>query len=383
MGARVALFTVIRSVINSAYRMAYAMQPLLAAGMGVKLSDLAVALSIRSLLGTFSPFLAIFTDTQGRKKGMTLGLVLFILGVGLTATLQTFTGFIIGASLVVVGNGVFIPSMQSYLSDHVPFGRRGKVIAITELSWSMGFIVGAPALGLLLTRINWIAPHVVLTIIGLILLLVFWKIVPEEHLPQSKQPLLQNLGLVFRTAPVVAGIAASISFTGANEIVNVVFGEWIKDSFGLAFATLTVAAVVIGGSELGSELLSAVVLDRINKQKAMTIALLINALVSLLLPLTKHSLPLALTALALFFISFEVTLISLVTLMTEVLPSARATVMAVTVATFSAGRVFGSLFGAKFYQISFWVICVAAVFLDVLAIWLVQRIKTKDPTSFR
>lgn len=383
MGARVALFTVIRSVINSAYRMAYAMQPLLAAGMGVKLSDLAVALSIRSLLGTFSPFLAIFTDTQGRKKGMTLGLVLFILGVGLTATLQSFTGFIIGASLVVVGNGVFIPSMQSYLSDHVPFDRRGKVLAITELSWSMGFIVGAPALGLLLTRINWIAPHVVLTIIGLILLLVFWKIVPEEHLPQSKQPLLQNLGLVFRTAPVVAGIAASISFTGANEIVNVVFGEWIKDSFGLAFATLTVASVVIGGSELGSELLSAVVLDRVSKQKAMTIALLINALVLFLLPLTKHSLPLALTALALFFISFEVTLISLVTLMTEVLPNARATVMAVTVATFSAGRVFGSLFGAKFYQISFWAICIAAVALDLLAVYFVQRIKTKDPTSFR
>jgi predicted MFS family arabinose efflux permease len=159
IGARVALFTVIRSVINSAYRMAYAMQPLLAAGMGVKLSDLAVALSIRSLLGVFSPFLAIFTDTQGRKKGMTLGL-------------------------------------------------------------------------------------------------------------------------------------------------------------------------------------------------------------------------------ALFFISFEVTLLSLVTLMTEVLPSARATVMAVTVATFSAGRVFGSLLGARLYQVSFWMICVAAVALDFLAVWLVQRIKTKTQPTY-
>ena len=50
IGGHVVLFTLIRTVINSAYRMVYAMQPLLAASIGVNLGDLAVALSIRSLL---------------------------------------------------------------------------------------------------------------------------------------------------------------------------------------------------------------------------------------------------------------------------------------------------------------------------------------------
>ena len=377
----VAFFTATRFVINSAYRLAYAMQPLLAVGMGVRLNELAVALSIRSLLGSFAPFLAIFADTHGRKKGMTLGLVLFVLGVGITSILQNFIGFVIGASLVVVGNGVFIPSMQAYLSDRVPFEERGRVLSIIEMSWSFAFIFGAPALGLLLTKINWVAPHIVLTIVGLVLLVVFWKFVPEDHEPLVKQPLMQNLGLVFRTAPVVAGVIASTSFICANELVNIVFGEWIKDSFGLAFATLTIAAIVIGGSELGSEFLAALVLDRIGKQKAMTIGLLVNALVVILMPLTKNSLPLALTALGLFFVSFEFTFLSLITQMSEVFPIARATVMAVLVATFSLGRVFGSLMGASFYQISFWVTCIGAVALDLLAIWLVQRIKIKDPTG--
>ncbi len=357
------------------------MQPLLAIGMGVKLTELAVALSIRSFLGSFAPFLAIFADTHGRKKGMMLGLVMFVLGVGITSLLQNFIGFVIGASLVVVGNGVFIPSMQAYMSDKVPFERRGKVLSIIEMSWSFAFIFGTPALGLLLTRINWVAPHIVLTGVGLVLLLTFWKFVPEDHGSPVKQPLLQNLGLVFRTAPVVAGIAASTSFVCANELVNVVFGEWIKDSFGLAFATLTIASIVIGGSELGSEFLSALVLDRIGKQKAMTFGLLVNALVVILMPLTKSSLPLALTALGLFFVSFEFTFLALITQMSEVFPPARATVMAVLVATFSAGRVFGSLLGASFYQMSFWATCIGAVALDLLAIWLIQRIKIIDPTS--
>lgn len=360
--------------------MTYAMQPLLAAGMGVKLSELAVAISIRSLLGTFAPFLTFFTDTKGRKKGMMAGLVLFVLGVGLTATLQNFLGFIIGASLVVVGNGIFIPSMQSYLSVYVPFERRGKMFAIIEMSWSMGFIIGAPLLGLLLTRINWVAPHVVLTVLGVILMGLFWKLVPEDPQPQSNQPLFKNLGVVLRSTPVLAGIAASTSFVCANELINVVFGEWIKDSFGLAFATLTLAAIVIGGSELGAELLSAVVLDRINKQKAMTIGILMNAVVAILMPLTKNSLPLAMVSLALLFVSFEFTFLSLVTQMSEVMPEARAPVMAMLVATFSGGRVFGSLIGVRFYQISFWMSCMGAAALDFFAIWLVQRIKTKGPT---
>lgn len=375
---RVGLLTAIRTLINSIFRMAYAMQPLLATGMGIKLEDLAMALSVRSLLGIFAPFLAIFTETQGRKKGMGLGMVLFIFGVGLIAILQSFMSFVVGSSLVVIGNTLFIPSMQSYISDHIPYEKRGRYLAITELSWSMGFIVGAPALGYLLTRFDWVAPHIAVTALGLVLFALFFLLIPEEHKSVAKQPLLSNLQLAFRTAPVISGVFASISATSANELINVVFGEWIKDSFGLAFATLTIASVVIGGSELGSELLSAVMLDRVSKQKTMIVALGINALVVSFLPLTQASFALALVSLALIFITYEVFLISLITLMSEQLPAARATVMAIIVATFSCGRMIGSLFGVRFYLTGFWVTCLAAIICDLFGVWMVTRIK-KDP----
>ena len=59
--------------------------------------------------------------------------------------------------------------------------------------------------------------------------------------------------------------------------------------------------------------------------------------------------------------------------MSEVLPAAPASVMAVIIATFSAGRVFGALFGAWLYQISFLAICLTAVALDVFAAFLFRR----------
>ncbi|MFZ3071603.1 MAG: MFS transporter [Anaerolineaceae bacterium] len=372
----IALFTVIRTAINSGYRMIYPLLPMFATGMGVQLSDLSIAFSIRSIQGVFSPFIAALADARGRKNGMLLGMALFFLGCGITAVWQDFTSFVVGTAVLSIGNGIFIPSMQSYLSDHVPYERRGTVLSITELSWSLGFILGVPLLGSLLVNHNWVAPYFALTITGLILLIALWKIVPSETPDRAQaQPLLQNLHKSLSYFPVLAGAAVGVLFTGANEMINLVFAVWIKDSFGLEFATMAIASIVIGSSELVSELLSAFVLDKIGKQRAIIISLILNSLSAILLPLAVHSLTLALLGLALFYITFEFALISLMTNMSEVFPSARATVMAVTISTFSLGRLIGSLFGTDLYQISFWAVCLATVALNSLALIFVRHIR--------
>ena len=48
------------------------------------------------------------------------------------------------------------------------YKRRGRVLAITELSWSLSFIVGVPLMGLLIARYGWTAPFPVLTLLGLL-----------------------------------------------------------------------------------------------------------------------------------------------------------------------------------------------------------------------
>jgi len=115
------LFTLTRTVINSGYRMVYPLLPLFATGMGVQLADLSIAFSIRSVLGVFNPFIASLADAHGRKKGLMLGIVLFFAGCGITAVGRNFLSFIVGLSVFGIGNGVFIPSMQSYLGEKVPF----------------------------------------------------------------------------------------------------------------------------------------------------------------------------------------------------------------------------------------------------------------------
>ena len=362
--------------------MVYPLLPLFASALGVELAAFATALSVRSFLGITAPFLAAYADTRSRKAGMVLGLGLFVLGCGIVPVWPGFISFVIGSTLVVIGNGVFIPSMQAYLSDHIPFEKRGTVISITELSWALAFILGIPVLTALLTRFGWISPFIFLLASGAVLLGILMKSIPNEKTKhQGDENIFHNLKQVVSYWPAVAGLVMGLLFTSANEVVNLVFGVWIEDSFGLAFATLTLASVVIGSSEFASELLSALILDRLGKKRAIFISLALNCLAAVLLPLTVTHINLAFAGLAFFYITFEFALISTLTLMTEVLPNARATIISVTVAAFSLGRMLGDLIAPSLYNISFWAACLSAVALNLIALAFLIPVRVANQAS--
>ena len=68
---------------------------------------------------------------------------------------------------MTVGKYVIDPAVLAHLSDVVPYARRGRALALTELSWSLAFILGVPAAGFLLGRFGTRAPFAVLTFLGL------------------------------------------------------------------------------------------------------------------------------------------------------------------------------------------------------------------------
>ncbi len=370
------LFTISRTVVNSSYRMVYPFLPVFARGLGVEPASLALAFSIRSFLGVFGPFLATIADTRDRKTGMLLGVGLFTLGSGLVALWPGLISFIVGTSLVLLGNGVFIPSMNAYLGDHVPFEKRGRVLALTELSWALAFIIGIPLVRLLIEIFSWVMPFVLFGGMGAALFVIFSAVLPARRIPPSAgNSLWRNLWRVVSCWPALAGLLMGVMFTAANEIINLIFGVWIEDRFGINFAALTVASVVIGISELGGEGITFFWLDSVGKRRMVWIALCVNSVAAVLLPLTAGSLGYAMAGLGLFYISFEVALVSGLTLMSEVVPVARATMMAATVAGFSLGRMLGDLIGPGLYGVSFWASVLSAVFLNLMAALLLTQVR--------
>ncbi len=199
---RIALFVVTRLLINTTYRMLYPFLPVFARGLGISLADLSGVLSLRSLLGAFAaPFIAQLGERRGRKGAMTAGLGLFILGCGLVALFPTWPAFIAAVILAHLGNMTFLPAMQAYLGDRVPFRQRGQVMALTELSWSLAFILGAPLSGLLIERLGWPAVFPLLAGGGLLCWGLLLRWIPSDR------PLLAARDTL---APQASGILAGL-----------------------------------------------------------------------------------------------------------------------------------------------------------------------------
>lgn len=338
-------------------------------GLGVDIWMISLALTFRAAAGALGPFLASIADSRGRKSGMLAGMLLFVGGAAIMSLWPTYPAFVITLVLTILGNYLFIPSMQAYLGDRVPYQRRALALALTEYGWSLSFIIGVPVTGFLIARWGWKAPFPFLAFLGLLAMSILLWLVPGDALPGPGRPgFWNNLRGVLTHRPALAGMAMGFLIVAGNEVVNLVFGVWMEDTFAVKIASLGAASMVIGFSELSGESLVGMLTDRLGKSRAITAGLLLNGLSALLLPVVGQSVPGALVGLFLFYLTFEFAVVSTIPLMTEVLPSTRATLMAVYGSSVSLGRAVGDLLAPSLYIHGILLNGLIAMTFNVLAI---------------
>ena len=79
------------------------------------------------------------------------------------------------------------------------------------------------------------------------------------------------------------GLLMSLMLISSNEVINLVFGVWLEDSFGLKLAALGAASAVIGISEISGESLGGC-LGQVGSQSSIMVGMGMMLVVSLLLP---------------------------------------------------------------------------------------------------
>lgn len=373
---KLATYTLIRVVMNTAYRMIYPFLTVFARGLGVDISMISGLVANRAIVGAFDPFVFPFIETRGRKFGMLLGLGLFVGGMGLVALHPSLSTLGIGLIFGLIGKQIFDPSLTSYIADHVVYEKRGTAIAITEFAWSLAFIIGIPAMGLLIARSTWSAPFFVLGILGLVAFLYVALTLTDSEKPVHHQDgMFGNVKQIITTPTVLVALSIGLTVTAANEVVNLMFGVWLEDSFKLQIAALAGASAIIGLSELGGESMVALFVDRIGKVRAAGFGIFGNCLAAILLPIIGRSEIGALIGLFLFYITFEFTLVSMIPLMTEVMPSARATTLSFAGAAGSIGRAIGALLAPTLYALGFTFVTGTAILFNLLglaAVWYIS-----------
>ncbi|MDH3398204.1 MAG: MFS transporter, partial [Acidimicrobiia bacterium] len=139
-------------------------------------------------------------------------------------------------------------------------------------------------------------------------------------------------------------------YSGASEIMFVVFGAWLEDGFGLSLLALGAAGVLLAVSELVGEGSTLVWTDRIGKRRSVAIGLVISALAYLLLAATNANFAAGMATMALALAGFEFTIVSTFPLASEVRPLARTRFLALLTVGMGLGRAAGASIGPFLYE---------------------------------
>ena len=365
--------TVIRTITNTGFRMVFPFQPIFMEGFGINLETITRMYAGQSLIGIISPLLASLADTKGKRIGMLAGLIVFTLGVLWVSLYPTPIGFMIFLVCSLLGKALFDPSMQAYFGDIIPEDRRGFVLGLTEVSWSLSFFMGMPAVGFLLNQFGLLSPFLVMVVLSVIAFVVVLLLFPPDEIdPGERTTVMGNFNLVINSMPTLAGLGIMVLICAANQMVNAVFGVWLNQSFGMQITALGGASIVIGISELLGEGGVTALADRMGTKKAVLLGLVGSVVSSVLLPVLGTSTIGAYLGLFLFYLGFEFTIVSLIPVMAGILPEARGTVMALGIASANLGRGFGSLPAAPLFIRGFWLNALAAALLNLLAILFIR-----------
>ena len=347
--AAVVAATVCRIVVNTARRFAYPFAPVLSRGLGVPLTAVTSLIAVNQATGLLGLFIGPLADRLGYRLMMMSAMALLTAGMLAAGLFPVYWVVLVALFLSGLSKNIFDPAVQAFAGERIPFDRRGMVIGVLEFSWAGSTLVGIPLLGLLIDRFGWQSPFFALGAAGLIGLLVFSLImrkVPKRPISATKKIGFRKAwGQIIRQRVALGAVLFGFFFSAANDTLFVVYGVWLEGAFDLSVVALGLGMGMIGVAEFIGEFMTASLGDRIGLKRSVIGGCTLVICSYLSLPLLSWSLPLVLSGLFCVFLTFEFSIVSFISLCTELMPEQRATMMAAFFAAAGIGRMLGALLG--------------------------------------
>jgi predicted MFS family arabinose efflux permease len=276
---------------------------------------------------------------------MVAGLAMFAAGAAVTAATGVFAGALVGFVLMGLGKPVYDVAAQAYLSDRTPYRLRARYLGVIELTWAGALLLGAPTAGWLIAGWGWTTPFWVIAALCLLALVTMrWAIEPDA-LSTTDSPAKLELDRSAIALLVTVGL-----YSGAAEVMFVVFGAWLEDGFGLSLLALGAAGVLVAVSELVGEGSTLLWTDRLGKRRSLALGLMLSAVGYLLLAITNSNLTAGLASMALALAFFEFTIVSTYPLASEIRPLGRTRFLALLWVGMGLGRAIGASLGPFLYE---------------------------------
>lgn len=351
---QIGVATVSRLFLSSARRFPYPFAPTLSRGLGVPLSAVTSLIAANQVTAITGIFFAPLGDRWGYRIMLIAGLAFLGAGMLTGGLFPFYVPVMIALFLAGLGKSVYDPAMQAYVGERIPFRRRGMTIGLIETSWAGSSLVGIPLAGFLIHCFGWRAPFFVLGSLGFVGMVALKILIPgDRNDPGSSRASITIWSAWRRVVRERAGLGVlgfAFFISIANDNFFVVYGAWLEEAFRLSIVALGLTTTVIGVAELLAEGLTASLADRLGLRRSVIIGLILSGTSYAVLSYLAQTLPMALMALFMVFLTFEFTAVTAVSLSTELVPAVRATMMSGFFAAAGIGRVAGALIGGHVWM---------------------------------
>jgi len=232
------------------------------------------------------------------------------------------------------------------------FASRARFIGIYEMSWASALLIGAPIVAVLIDRMGWRAPFIVLAACALLAAYGVSTIDDGElaaHLPQTVTDTVDtpptSLGL---DVWVVIGASAMTGMFGLATIV--VAGTWLEEELGVSTGGVGLVAMAFGLAELTGSSCSSAFADELGKRRSMQASVMCALVGIAVISLAGQSLLMGAAGLLVFFLGFEYSIVTSFSLISEALPQARGKAIGVGSAIGTLGRGIGVIAAGFLYE---------------------------------
>jgi predicted MFS family arabinose efflux permease len=286
------------------------------------------------------------SDRYGRKAFL-------ISGSAFMSALTVIGGVVPGFAYLLltrvgagIGASVLYPNINATIADEFPYQQRGRAMSTVITMNQLATIVGVPLAGLVAGLSSWRVSFVMVGALGLVSALVVSRWVgsraPSRGTDVGTRELLSS---VLRDASVRAAIASSLLgsifwFTWITYVV-----AFFVERFGLPTATASLIVLVTGLGIVGGSQVGGRIGDRFGHRIVVGWTIAAAGILMLVETAFVHDLVVA-VAIALGIALFSgARFATNTTLLSELAPAARGTLLAVNSATVSVGIVTGTAIG--------------------------------------
>ncbi|SDK14708.1 MFS transporter [Natronincola ferrireducens] len=279
-------------------------------------------------VGLFSPFFGMLTDKIGKKRGLFIATVFYIVGTFMSGVSTHHYIFAVSRMITAIGSLTIGATIIAYISDFIPFHQRGRAAGILRISFAIAVLLAPASASYIVERFNLQTLYLGVSFAAVIALLFLLKLPTDKVISNSggKNINLPELIQLLQDKTTQKFILISFMVMAAPLSLFGFFSIWLDQNFTLNQSQIGYIFTLANSGTMIGVAAATLVSDKIGKLLTAKIGFILTAIT--LFPLSYlNAIPLIIMIIFINLVGLDGGFLAFQTLASEIKPKQRTLFM--------------------------------------------------------